>query len=62
MRLEDRIAYIALQVLTPDLDVLTSDLDVLTPDLDVLTPDLDVLPPATARCGPICIFEGGSFI
>jgi len=30
--------------------------------LTVLPPDLEVLPSSTARCGPIRIFEGGSFI
>jgi len=30
--------------------------------LPVLPPDLDVLPPATAHCGHICSFAGGSFI
>jgi len=30
--------------------------------LPVLPPDLEVLPPAAARCGPICVFEEGSFI
>jgi len=30
--------------------------------LPLPTSDLEVSTPATARCGPICIFEGGSFI